>query len=93
MTAHTVPAIVPIVAVKSDTEDATSHIAAATTHMNPFEPTATVHEKMAKPFFERVFAPLDDPHRLLKYFPNGVRYFFEPPVVSRKLRKGVSEPG
>ena len=51
---------------------ATAHTVAVTAHTRPFEPTAIVHEKMAKTFFERVILP-SDRNRLLNYFPR----FFE----------------
>ena len=64
MTAH-------INTLKIHTPDATAYTATAIAHTvpgtikNPFEPTVTVYEEMAKTFFKSGFTPLD-PHRLLK---------------------------
>ena len=48
--AHAEPVVVPIAAVKAHTEAATTHMEAVTAHQDPFETTATTHEKMAKQF-------------------------------------------
>ena len=63
VTVHTSPAAENI-------EDTTAHVAAVSAHTvpdiisTPFDPTATAHAKMAKPFFEMGSTP-SDPHRLL----------------------------
>ena len=48
---------VPIAVVKAHTEDATSHMVAATAHVHPLESTATALEKMSKSFL--IFFNLD----------------------------------
>ena len=86
---HTEAAKVHTAHITAHIEAVTAHSATITDHTAPrtitppFEPAATTHEKMAKPFlFERGFAP-SDPHRLL--FERG----FAP---SDPLRLVLNEP-
>ena len=71
VTAHMVSVTAHMNALKIHAHDATSYTATVIAHTapgtikHPFEPTATVHEEIAKIFFKGGFTPLD-PHILLK---------------------------
>ena len=104
VTAHTAPAIVPIAAVNAHTEAVNAHISAVTSHEHLFGPTATAHEKMAKPIYYSkgcLFPRIHIDYLKILIFPNGVRHFFacfrisqnviRPPFVFLKTGKGFSE--
>ena len=49
-TAHAAPVTIPITDVKAHTEAVTSHVAATTTHIHPFESTANAYGKWKNHF-------------------------------------------
>ena len=50
ITVHTGTVTAHIAAITAHARNATAYIRTVTAHIHPFEPTATAHEKMAKPF-------------------------------------------